>query len=699
MPITYCPDVAVNIISNRPEVKEMHVFQNCKRLALEFWPQDIPALAEQIIQQETDILCLFSHTETRQTLSLCLALETHIKSGLLSVFVITADTEKGYIEALYNTGIDSLFSHQIFDSHLSHHLERKQRQILRQKQLAYKNQQQDYLCQLAKLYDFIWEVDQKIFRLTPETKELLAVKEEGLMLNQWACLENIQLINDSDASSLLKEASERQQSIKFKVQINHPSLGMRDVLMMAQLDNQDTNNAIYRGCFQDISGYELSADSVQHLAYHDSLTGLANRRHLINHLQTLTFNYKKTKHPFSLLFLDLDSFKQVNDQLGHETGDLLLIEVSQHLESISEQGYFSARLGGDEFCIVIETKGNEKEASAIAEKIIETFKYSVFLEKYRVQTSFSIGIAHFPSHGSSVSELLRAADMAMYEAKSHGKHCYEVYHPILAKRNLQRIEMESSLMNAYQLNQFELYYQPQINLSTQKIIGLEALIRWIHPSKGLIPPVDFIPIAEDTRMIHNIGEWVLKKACEETKVLHDKGLKISIAVNISPIQLYSENFYDKVKNALDITGLEAKFLELEITESTFQISEKNIRVFEKLRALGVMIAIDDFGTGYSNLSSLNQLPIDVLKIDREFIKDIPHNDASAAMTASIIGMAKIKQLKIVAEGIETLEQIQYLQGVNCDIGQGFFIGKPMEFTQIKMFLKRQLPKQTLTIEH
>jgi len=285
--------------------------------------------------------------------------------------------------------------------------------------------------------------------------------------------------------------------------------------------------------------------------------------------------------------------------------------------------------------------------------------------------------------------MLKSADTAMYEAKSKGKNCYELYSPSLTEKTLKRIMLEKEIYQAYQQDQFELYYQPQINLLTQKIVGIEALIRWIHPIKGMIPPDQFIPISEETRQINKIGEWVLNKACSDGKKLHDKGLKITIAVNVSPVQLHFGSFYEKVANALIESQLDPQYLELEITESTFQVTDSNIDVFQQLRELGVQLAIDDFGTGYSNLASLNQLPVDILKIDREFIKDIPRDHAIAGLTGSIIAMAKMKNLKIIAEGIETVEQIQYLQGVNCDIGQGFFIGRPMEFSQISMFLKQQ----------
>lgn len=369
--------------------------------------------------------------------------------------------------------------------------------------------------------------------------------------------------------------------------------------------------------------------------------------------------------------------------------------MTKNLQHITNEEHFIGRLGGDEFCIVIANDHENTKARSIAIAILNSFDNSIFLQQYKIHTSFSIGIAQFPQHADNVSGLLKAADTAMYEAKSKGRQCYEIYTDALSKKILSRIGLKKELNDAYEKEQFELYYQPQLSLSTQKIIGLEALIRWIHPTKGIIMPDQFIDIAEETRLIIKMGEWVLNRACLDAQNLHKKGLKINVAVNVSPIQLASGNFCHIVKKALEQSGIAPSYLEIEITESSFQATKDNIDLFNRLHQLGIKIAIDDFGTGYSNLVSISKLPIDVLKIDREFIKNIPADNAASALTASIIGMASIKQLKVIAEGIENIEQIQYLQAINCDYGQGYFIGKPMEIAQVSMFLKRQLAEQNI----
>lgn len=429
-------------------------------------------------------------------------------------------------------------------------------------------------------------------------------------------------------------------------------------------------------------------DTLFELIHKDSLTGLFNRRHLLDYAQDLIINQKDQS--FSLLFLDLDGFKKVNDLLGHATGDLLLIEITEHLKELCEENYFIARLGGDEFCIVIVHQQSSDEPEQIAQKIIDTFKHNVFLKQYKTHTSFSIGIATYPQNGQTLSALFKAADTAMYEAKAHGKNCYKLFTSEMSAKSLAKLALEKELLQAIEKQQFEMYYQPQVNLRTQQLEGVEALIRWIHPKKGLVPPDVFIETLEETRLIIEVGEWVLNRACLEAQKLHEIDVKVSVAVNVSPVQLEEENFFQIVENALHNSGLKAQFLELEITESSFQISQDNIDVFKQLRAIGVQIAIDDFGTGFSNLSSLNVLPVDILKVDKSFIDEIPHNQSSVAITGTIISLAHIKRLKIIAEGIESVEQIQYLQAVNCDIGQGYYIGRPMEFAQIKLCLKRDL---------
>ncbi len=680
--------VHIKVISDNTDIALLPAFHQCKHLSVNTWSKGIQHLS-QIVQQEcVDILYLSAPPCSDDLLHLCEILEDDTAKDL-SIFIISSPKRDAFIKQAYQLGVKAFINLPIVDIHFEHQLQKCTQIVLHQKSRQQLYQSKVDSHQLVKLCDFKWNVTQQTFELSPEAKKLLHIKTQNNTVSQLEFLQALHEIGRLTTANFFNAIKQGQSHIQTKIQVPFDTFGFSDVFLIAQLTIAKNQDILYQGCLQNIGAFNKRQGSNHHLAYHDSLTGLANRRYLMEHLQNLVQQNEHEAVKFSLLFLDLDGFKRVNDQLGHSTGDLLLVEVTQHLQKVASKDAFIARLGGDEFCIVIVYKNLAQQGQTLAKKILADFKHSLFLEQYKIHTSFSIGVACFPLHGNNITELLKAADTAMYEAKSKGKKCFELYSPLLTEKTIKRITLEKEIYHAYQHEQFELYYQPQINLITQKIVGVEALIRWIHPTKGMISPDQFIPVTEETRQINKIGEWVLNKACADGKLLHDKGLQITIAVNVSPVQLHYGNFYEKVANALKRSGLEPQYLELEITESTFQVSDNNIDVFNQLRKLGVQLAIDDFGTGYSNLASLNQLPVDILKIDREFIKDIPEDHAIAALTGSIIGMAKIRQLKIIAEGIETIEQIQYLQGVNCDIAQGFFIGRPMEFSQIKLFLKRQ----------
>lgn len=679
--------IHIKIISDNVDIALLPAFQSCRHLSVNTWSKSIQQLSQIVQQEAVDILYLSSPPRSDDLLQLCKNLKSLAHEDL-SIFIISMPKREAFIKQAYQFGVKAFIDLPVINVHFEHQLQKCIQTILLKdsKQALYQSKVDSH--QLVQLCDFKWNVTQQSFELSSEAQQLLNLKAESSHISQPDFIQTLHEIGRLSTANFLNSIVQGQRHIQTKIQVPFDTFGFSDVFLIAQLTVDKNQDVVYQGCLQNIGAFNTQQSSNNHLAYHDSLTALANRRYLMEHLQNLILQSKQESVSFSLLFLDLDGFKRVNDQLGHATGDLLLVEVTQHLQKVASKDAFIARLGGDEFCIVIVYKKLNGHGQKLAKKIIYDFKHSLFLEQFKIHTSFSIGIANFPAHGSNVTELLRAADTAMYEAKSKGKNCFELYSPLFTEKTLKRIKLEKEIYYAYQHEQFELYYQPQIDLLTQEIVGVEALIRWIHPEKGIISPDEFIPTSEETRQINKIGAWVLNKACADAKLLHDKGLEITMAVNVSPVQLHYGNFYEKVAEALKKSGLNPKFLELEITESTFQVSDSNIDVFNQLRQLGVQLAIDDFGTGYSNLASLNQLPIDILKIDREFIKDIPEDHAIAALTGSIIGMAKVRQLKIIAEGIETIEQIQYLHGVSCDIGQGYFIGRPMEFAKISQFLKQ-----------
>ncbi|SFK67655.1 PAS domain S-box-containing protein/diguanylate cyclase (GGDEF) domain-containing protein [Paenibacillus sp. 1_12] len=430
---------------------------------------------------------------------------------------------------------------------------------------------------------------------------------------------------------------------------------------------------------KDITEEKQSKEKVQHLAYHDELTGLPNRRRFNQVLAEAIEETKGTDLKFAVMVLDIDRFKLINDSLGHTYGDIFLQEMCERI-STSIQGYkvTLARIGGDEFTLLCDNSYTESEAIEIAERIIESVQFPYRLKDNDFYITASIGIAMYPQHGADDVQLLKNADTAMYEVKKNGKNGYFLFTNKLDLELQEKIELESDLRKAIERNELLLYYQPQIRPSDNSMIGVEALVRWMHPSKGLLPPGMFISIAEETGMIYDLGTWVLREACSQMRAWHDTGGPlIPISVNLSPQQFHQTNLVSQITNILEETRLEPQYLELEITESMMMDASISSGILNELSACGIRISLDDFGTGYRSLSYLKLLPIHKLKIDRSFITDITNDDNDKAIVATIISMARHLNMDVIAEGIETKDQLDILMDNECQEIQGFYYSKPL----------------------
>ena len=407
--------------------------------------------------------------------------------------------------------------------------------------------------------------------------------------------------------------------------------------------------------FSDISDIKESEQQLEYLAHHDPLTELPNRLLFTARLDHALERSQRDGTYLAVLFIDLDNFKNINDSLGHPAGDALLRGMAHRLRSLLREEDTVSRLGGDEFTVLLEQLPNPEMAGTIASKLVECFAAPFRLENNSLHVTGSIGISICPTDGTDAATLLRNADAAMYKAKENGRNGYQYYTAELTKTAFERVLLENSLRRALKLDQFVVYYQPQISLADGSLIGAEALVRWQHPEMGLVPPVRFISLAEDTGLIGQLGEWVLRSACYQVKAWQDAGLKVDrIAVNLSGQQLRRKGLVDTVRDALSKSGLEPKYLELEITEGfIMEQAEQTIGVLEELRRLGVTLSIDDFGTGYSSLSYLKLLPISTLKIDQSFVNEIPRDPNDEAIAKAIIALAKSLQLNVLAEGVET----------------------------------------------
>ncbi|MFB9888130.1 ABC transporter substrate binding protein [Balneatrix alpica] len=425
---------------------------------------------------------------------------------------------------------------------------------------------------------------------------------------------------------------------------------------------------------EDVSHIKQAQESMEQLAFYDVLTGLANRVLFREQLQSALTQGE----PFALFYIDLDNFKRVNDTLGHDAGDQLLVTVSHRLQGCLREQDQLARIGGDEFTLLMPGVSDLEQPKRLAERMLDALYPPIMLGGQEVQISCSIGITLYPMDGQQATELMKNADLAMYKAKERGRNTFDYYSRELNIHAQRRLSLESELRHALQQQEFELYFQPQINLTACRVHCVEALIRWHHPQRGMISPGEFIQVAEESGLILPIGNWVLKEACRQLLRFHQHGYMIKVAINLSPAQFRDRELLNHIADALAESGLEARWLELEITESMLMDNMADaIAQLQHLQALGISLSIDDFGTGYSSLNYLKQLPVDALKVDRGFVRDIPQDADDMAITAGVIAMAHKLGLQVVAEGVETLEQLAFLKENACDLGQGYLFSPPL----------------------
>ncbi|MGA8085861.1 MAG: EAL domain-containing protein [Terracidiphilus sp.] len=446
---------------------------------------------------------------------------------------------------------------------------------------------------------------------------------------------------------------------------------------------QDGESRIFEGSLVDITERKLAEDRVQFLAYFDPLTHLPNRALVHDRLSKSIAVAKREWQKLAVLHLDIDSFKVINDCLGHSRGDELLQSIAQRLQACAREEDTVARLGGDEFLVALGPINSAADAAIVAERIANELKPAFNLNGNSLNVTCSIGISVFPEHGHDVETLIMNADAAMYASKSRGRNTFSFFSEEMTAQAVERLQLDNSMRGALDRQEFYLVFQPEFNLRTGAVSCWEALLRWKHPELGLVSPEKFIPIAEANGMIVPIGEWVLRTACHHAHSWHEIGSKVPVAVNVSAVQFRQIGFCELVRKVLKETGLDPEHLELEITESLLLATEDmRFEVLSQLKALGVRLAIDDFGTGYSSLSYLKQLPVSKLKIDRSFIHDLHHNGNEEAITAAIIQMAKCLNLTVTAEGVENERQLQFLRDQQCDDVQGFLFSKPLKADQM-----------------
>lgn len=501
-------------------------------------------------------------------------------------------------------------------------------------------------------------------------------------------------LDDEGRRIIEKENEQRKKGIsgQYEAQIRKKSGEMMWVLISgAPVTNEDGVVTGTLGMFMDISERKRAEEQLLHDAFHDGLTGLANRALFMDHLR-MTIERCKSRHSnhYAVLFLDYDRFKVVNDSLGHAEGDELLKQIARRLELYTRTGDLVARLGGDEFVILLTEMLEPEDVIQVAERIHEDLKAPFDLNGRELFISASIGIALSIDGFRTAEDMLRDADIAMYRAKTTGRARHQVFTEAMRIQATTRLQLETELRRALEQNEFEVHYQPIFNLETQAIKGFEALVRWRHPERGFVPPEEFIPAAEESGLILPLGRWILRESCRQLRIWQGsmpQAESFVISVNLSAKQFLQADLADQVVEALESSGLPSRCLKLEITESyLIENSDKAVKVMNRLREIGVELSLDDFGTGYSSLSYLHRLPVNSLKIDRSFVSQMAESEEHSEIVRTIVRLAQNLKMDVIAEGIETAEQLDQLNQLNCGFGQGYLFAKPMDAETAEAFI-------------
>ncbi|MBN1615127.1 MAG: EAL domain-containing protein [Deltaproteobacteria bacterium] len=565
---------------------------------------------------------------------------------------------------------------------------------------ALKESEERYALASLAANDGLWDWDllTKEFHFSSRWKRLLGFGEDeiGNGVDEW-----FNRIHPLDVDQVKLEINSHIDGLSSHFENEHRMLhkdGDYRWMLSRGIAVRDQSGRIHRmaGSQTDISARKRAEEQLLHDAFYDALTGLPNRALFMDRLGNALKRTKRVQgYTCAVFFLDLDRFKVINDSLGHAVGDAVLVETARRLEKFIRQSDTAARLGGDEFVMLFENIRDVESARMLAERIRHAFTSPFYLGDAEVFSTASIGIALGSSDYSNAEDLLRDADITMYQAKALGRGRYELFDPSMRLQAVALLHLETDLRAALERGEFQIHYQPIVALKDNRITGMEALLRWQHPQRGCIFPLDFIPLAEETGLIVPIGEWVLRMACSQLRAWYDEGIEsLHMAVNISGVQLRSPGFADMVKTVIGETGIRPECLELELTETILMDHSKTtVDELLRLKSLGVHISIDDFGTGYSSLNYLQSFPVDTLKIDRSFIDKLVSNGEQEKIVGTILSLGKSLGLDVVAEGIETAEQLTKLKTIDCRKGQGFFFSKPMEEKAVRPLLASLLRKK------
>ncbi len=621
--------------------------------------------------------------------TLCGHLRSQPATRGLPVVIVTGQQEDVAVRRAFDAGATSFNTKPLNLHGLAHSLQFILRAARTASELREKGELLSSAERLARLGYWRWQVGEDELEISDNLASLCG-HAQGARVTLDACLERTHPEDRERVYGHIVETAASRVACSFEYRLRSPSgEGWMQVQQHVQFLVSADGHGYLLGTVQDISELKQAEERVRQLAFYDELTGLASRTHLHHHLADAIRTGARRDESFALIYLDLDGFKDINDTLGHDQGDDLLREVARRLQSVLRDSDFAARLGGDEFCIVTGAIYDGLDVGEVAVRCLDAINAPVHLLTHEIRPRASIGIALYPQDGTDPAALVRAADTAMYVAKGQGKHCYAFYDAAMTTAAEHRMQLEAALRLSVERNEFELHFQPIVDLFDGRIKGVEALVRWQHPDQGLVPPSEFIGLAEHIGLIPRIGEWVIEAACRQLLAWDEAGVEVrTVAVNISPCQFERTDLVAVVARVLSRTGLSPGRLELEITEGLSRDPGSYARVCERLRALGVRVAIDDFGMGYSSLAVIKDVPVDALKVDRAFVKDLGRDPNVAVLLGTILGMARGLGFEVVAEGAETLEQVQILRGLGCPLVQGWFFSPPQPASDIPALAAR-----------
>ncbi len=616
---------------------------------------------------------------------LCEAIRETYSVEILPILVLTSTADDVHVHDAYEIGISNFIVKPVNFLNLAYTILFTIQNTRNAHELWHNRQLLEVAEHAAQVSHWSWEIDKQKIQFSSHLQRYF----EPPLDNIKTLDDFIAMVNHKGMNSAIKMCLETRKESSWEQEITHSKQEKsRFILHRFRIIKNENNDSVLIGTVQEISSIRRAEQRITDLAFYDTLTKLNSRSSFNKKLQELLVSSKRKTEKFALLYLDLDNFKNINDSFGHDVGDKLLKEVANRLRTLLREADFASRLGGDEFCLLIHDITDNLSAANVAQRCLKLLSQPVTLAEREITPHASIGIAIYPHNGNDANFLIKAADTAMYEAKNKGKNQYAFYESAMTDAAHLRLVIENDLRTALNEDQFELYYQPKISLSSGNIKSVEALIRWNHPEKGLCPPDSFIPEAERMGLIAELGEWVVTQACKQIKLWRSQGLKdMPVAVNISPSHFEQEHFSDDMARLVNELDISPSLIEIEITESTSRDHTVFTNTCKKLRALGFRTAIDDFGTGYSSLSVLKDAPVDVLKIDREFVRHLPNDSQSSILIGTILGMSKALGLQVVAEGIETEEQLTVLVAMGCHMAQGYYFSKPVPAKEIPALTK------------